>query len=145
MVPSFRKALPKLCRKHRRVNHPSKCWSKFAGSTQCRVWLYWDLRTIWCLSQGLLEGRTSMRGVWLPKLGDNALTFEASTRGVSPHRNLHCRDGLFALALMLINTKVDGLAWWSPTCASWVWMSLGTTIRHIEPWVWKVQSYYSMK
>ena len=132
-----------------------------------------NLETLICvcflICQGLLQGGTSMPGFWLPKLGDNALiegfslaqgmksriflksrlTYEASTWGVSPRYNLHCREGLFALAEMLINTKKDGLAWWSPTCASWVWMSLGTTLRHVEPWVWSYlpmsQSNYSMK
>ena len=35
-------------------------------------------------------------------------------------------------AWMVIKCKPDGLLWFSPTCATWIWLSLGTTLRGIE-------------
>ncbi len=53
--------------------------------------------------------------------------------GIDPEMmNIHSKDGLIYLAKLMMQTKVGGLLWLSPTCSSWVWLSRGSSLRGIE-------------
>ena len=45
--------------------------------------------------------------------------------------NIHTKDGLYKVAVMLVLTK--DLALIEPTCASWGWVNLGSSLRGVDP------------
>jgi len=60
-------------------------------------------------------------------------TFACLGPGLDSSMNVHSAAGLKKLACMLAMVRPQGLAWWSPTCSTWVWLNRGTSLRGIEP------------
>ena len=60
------------------------------------------------------------------KLG--ATTFEVRRNDME---NIHTREGILILSRKLVHTKVKGLALCEPCCSSWIWVSLGGTLRSV--------------
>lgn len=44
--------------------------------------------------------------------------------------NIHSKDGLYKVAVMLVHTR--DLALVEPTCASWGWVNLGSSLRGVD-------------
>ena len=50
-----------------------------------------------------------------------------------PSDNIHTKQGILKVAHAMVKTyPVNGLAVFEPTCGSWIFISLGVTLRHLE-------------
>ena len=54
--------------------------------------------------------------------------------GNDVRENLHTEEGLAIFVRKCLDTKVGSPMWFSPTCASWVWISRGTSLRGVVFW-----------
>ena len=60
-------------------------------------------------------------------------TFKYDIRLNSGH-NVHTRSGILTVCEALCHTHAwKSLAMFEPVCGSWIFISLGTTLRHIVP------------
>ena len=54
--------------------------------------------------------------------------------GLDGTHNLHEAASLKMLGEAFVRTKPGGLVLLSPTCGSWVWTNLGSSLRTVESW-----------
>ena len=65
----------------------------------------------------------------LPSFPFNVRGCHKSNQGLHGSQNIHEEDGLLAACVLMAKVKPGCLVWLSPTCASWIWLSRGSTRR----------------
>ena len=52
---------------------------------------------------------------------------------ISDDHNIHVPSGLLIMAEMMVHTKASlGMVLFEPTCGSWGWVNLGTSLRSVD-------------
>ena len=64
------------------------------------------------------------------ELGYNAAEYDVR---IHDDFNIHTPKGVMLACEFLVCTKPDGLAVLEPTCSSWGWVNLGTSLRSVVP------------